>query len=420
MTSFEKHPQWKDVLHICTTLKEAGFVAWLAGGCVRDFLMGVEPQDFDVATNALPDEVQKLFKKSIDVGKSFGIIMIPFENFRVEIATFRSDGNYLDGRRPEKVVFSTPAEDAERRDFTVNALFLDPFSGEVKDFVEGQKDLKLKILKAVGNPQKRFEEDKLRMLRAVRFSSQLDFQIEASTLKAIQNMADQIDVISKERIHYEFKRMMETSRAARGLKIMDDVGILKVILKPIYDRNNIELGAQLVETAEKLTSRNDLDGKNKISPDEKALLLWLPFLFAMNSPYKNMTVFLKDMKYSQKQMDLYTYVTDALQKIDSEKLSKADLYQIVFHEFGKSVLRVGRVYWADKPNSLKRLNEAAVLLQDFSKLPVPLITGDDLKSLGVSPSPQMKLLLKSAYDYQLENKIVDKKQMLIWTKDLIS
>lgn len=403
---FEKHPQWPEVLKICKTLRAHGYTAWLAGGCVRDLLLSVSPQDFDVVTNAVPDVVQKLFPDSLDIGKAFGIIMVPVQSGRIEIATFRSDGSYKDGRRPENVVFSTPQEDAERRDFTVNALFYDPENREIKDYVDGRKDLGAKILRAVGDPFKRFEEDKLRMLRVVRFAAQLGFEVEPKTKAAVTLMADQIQVISAERIYYELKRLMQTSRSSMGIQLLNDLGLLRAILKEVYNEEAIQSAVIILGAAE------------TCSLEIKSTLFWLCFL-NKGIEVELLKNKLREMKFSKDEFEVYFYVTDALRKIESGVLSLGESYELVFGKHGRSVLEVGKILWKDS-ESFSKVQKIEKLLNDFSELPRALVNGDDLIALGLKPSSQMKDILKRAYYYQLENKINDKPQMLSWTKKQIS
>ncbi|HEX4923157.1 MAG TPA: CCA tRNA nucleotidyltransferase, partial [Bdellovibrionales bacterium] len=175
---FSSHPHWPAVETVCGTLARSGYEAWLAGGCVRDALLGRVPQDFDVATSAAPEQVEALFERAVAVGKAFGVIILPFEGFQIEVATFRKDGLYVDGRRPASVTFSSPREDAARRDFTVNALYYDVVNKRVVDYVNGERDLAAHVIRTVGSPHDRLSEDSLRLMRAVRFSAQLGFEIE--------------------------------------------------------------------------------------------------------------------------------------------------------------------------------------------------------------------------------------------------
>src|SRR5580704_10629359 len=181
---------------IVARLQQAGFSAYWVGGCVRDFLLGRDPQDIDIATDARPDDVEKIFKRTVAVGKKFGVMVVIEDGHQFQVATFRSEENYQDGRRPEKVVFSSAREDALRRDFTVNALFYDPLTKTTHDWVGGEKDLHAKIIRTIGRAEERFGEDHLRLLRAVRLAAQLDFEIEPATFAAVKTLAPKIKLIS--------------------------------------------------------------------------------------------------------------------------------------------------------------------------------------------------------------------------------
>jgi len=222
MTHIEHDPESlrRFATDVALRLRTAGFEALFAGGCVRDRLLDRDPKDYDVATSAKPDEVEETFRKhgtyTVPVGAAFGVICVvdPKTKMQVEVATFRSDGAYLDGRRPVDVTFSTPQEDAQRRDFTINGLFLDPETEEVTDYVDGRKDLDAGIVRAIGNPQARFTEDKLRLLRAVRFTATLGFKLEEKTRSAIGQMPEALRMVSAERITGELEKMLlDASRA---------------------------------------------------------------------------------------------------------------------------------------------------------------------------------------------------------------
>lgn len=215
---------------VAATLRHAGFTAYFAGGCVRDSLLGLEPHDYDVATNARPEQVQALFPKSQAVGAHFGVVVVRCGPDQVEVATFRTDGSYHDGRHPEAVTYSTPEEDAQRRDFTVNGLFLDPASDEVIDFVGGRADLAARQLRAIGTPAARFQEDHLRLMRAVRFATTLGWEIEPLTWAAIKAGAPALAKISIERIRDEFMKIMLHPNRVRGLDLLDEAGLLTCIL----------------------------------------------------------------------------------------------------------------------------------------------------------------------------------------------
>lgn len=223
------HPQWAAVQAIYHRLVGKGYSAFLAGGCVRDALLGLVANDLDIATDATPDQIEELFTKTVNVGKSFGVMRVILEGADIEVATFRTDGDYKDGRRPDSVIFSSPEEDAKRRDFTINALFFDLQSEQVLDFVEGQKDLFNKIIKTVGDPRKRFQEDHLRLLRAARFAAQLDFIIEEQTLLAMSEMAPVVKNVSGERLRDEMGKLLKSKNVPLGLQMMNQSHLMTTL-----------------------------------------------------------------------------------------------------------------------------------------------------------------------------------------------
>jgi tRNA nucleotidyltransferase (CCA-adding enzyme) len=230
MDLYRSYPQFQLAEKICKRLQDRGFQALLAGGCVRDFLLHRSPNDFDVATNATPDQVESLFSKTVAVGKSFGVIVVVEAEIQVEVATFRKDGPYVDGRRPQSVEFAAAEEDAQRRDFTVNGLFYDLKTNSVLDYVGGTEDLQEKRLCAIGLAEKRFEEDHLRLLRAIRFSAQLDFEIEPKTLTAIEKQRDLIRTVSGERVQDELTKLLMSHWPEKGLELLCSTGLLASLL----------------------------------------------------------------------------------------------------------------------------------------------------------------------------------------------
>lgn len=223
----------KTAEQIIGRLTQAGHTALLAGGCVRDTLLGREPKDFDVATSATPEQVVKLFPGAQTVGAHFGVVIVRMNHEHVEVATFRSDGSYSDGRRPDSVTYSTPELDAQRRDFTVNGLFYDPLKDEVIDYVGGQNDLRMGLLRAIGVAKDRFEEDRLRMLRAVRFATVLEFDIEHATWESICGLAPKIKSVSIERIREEFIKIMLSPNRVRGFDLLVNSGLMQEFLPEI-------------------------------------------------------------------------------------------------------------------------------------------------------------------------------------------
>ena len=233
MKTFKRTEKYHTAVDLVKKLKTARHEAFLVGGCVRDLLMGRPPQDFDIATSARPDQVAKLFRRTIPVGVQFGVLLVLEGSYQFEVATFRTDLIYRDGRHPEAVVFSTPRQDALRRDFTVNGLFFDPTRKKVIDYVKGQEDLQRKVIRAIGNPVRRFEEDRLRMLRAVRFAANLGFEIDPPTFVAIRQGASKITRVSQERIRDELVKLFTGPAPERGLALLDESGLLKVILPEV-------------------------------------------------------------------------------------------------------------------------------------------------------------------------------------------
>src|SRR6202140_4702213 len=212
---------------ICATLRSHGHQAYFVGGCVRDLLLGHEPADYDVSTDARPERVQELFPRSLAVGAKFGVILVVEDGAEVEVATFRSDIGYSDGRHPDQVVYSdSPRVDVRRRDFTINGLLMDTATREVLDFVDGRADLRAGIVRAIGDPRLRFGEDKLRMLRAVRFAARFDFQIEPETMAAAQSLAAQVTQVSPERLREELTKLLTEGAARTGFELLDETGLL--------------------------------------------------------------------------------------------------------------------------------------------------------------------------------------------------
>ncbi|MFO0959885.1 MAG: CCA tRNA nucleotidyltransferase [Isosphaeraceae bacterium] len=228
-------PRQEFAREVVARLQAAGFEALWAGGCVRDLLLGRDASDYDVATSATPDKVMQLFRRTIPVGVSFGVVRVlgPRPAGEVEVATFRSDGAYIDGRRPESVVFGSAEVDASRRDFTINGMFLDPITNQVLDYVGGREDLLHRRLRAIGDPSARFREDKLRLLRAVRFAARFGMEIERTTLDAVQSMADQVTMVAAERIAQELRKMLVDRNRARAIDLARDVGLLPRIILPL-------------------------------------------------------------------------------------------------------------------------------------------------------------------------------------------
>src|SRR5437773_9350316 len=220
-------------VEIIRTLRSKGHEAYLVGGCVRDLVMKIEPADYDIATSALPDEIMKIFPRTEAIGAQFGVVLVIHRGHPFEVATFRSDEAYVDGRRPTGVVFTDAKTDVLRRDFTINGLLYDPIEERVIDYVSGQDDIGARIVRAIGDPQKRFEEDKLRILRAIRFGARLGYSIEPATWKAVREMAPHVRQVSSERIREELLRILTEGQAAPGCRMLHESGLLAQILPEV-------------------------------------------------------------------------------------------------------------------------------------------------------------------------------------------
>jgi len=225
---------------IVLSLKKAGYEAYFVGGCVRDFVMGVIPDDYDIVTSALPDQVMAVFTRTVAIGAKFGVVAVIVEGHSYEVATFRSDDIYIDGRRPSNVHFTCAKEDVFRRDFTVNGLLMDPVSGEITDYVDGLADIRGKIIRTIGDPDQRFQEDHLRMLRAIRFTANLNFSLDSSTKEAIARNVAEIKTISAERLCDELNKLLTRGDARRGLELMAQTGMLREILPEVDSMQGVE------------------------------------------------------------------------------------------------------------------------------------------------------------------------------------
>ncbi|MGD9647514.1 MAG: CCA tRNA nucleotidyltransferase [Pirellulales bacterium] len=255
MPNLNAAKQRQFAVDVVLRLRQRGFVAYWAGGCVRDHLLGRQAKDYDVATSAKPDEIRELFghRRTVAVGAAFGVIAVvgPRGAGQVEVTTFRRDSTYLDGRHPEHVTFTDAAEDAARRDFTINGLFFDPEAHEVIDYVGGQTDLEAGIVRAIGDPRARFIEDKLRLLRAVRFATTFDFRLDPATAAAVREMAPDIAIVSAERIAQELRRMLVAPRRARGVELLRETELLATILPELLPLIGMPIDEQFPALADR-------------------------------------------------------------------------------------------------------------------------------------------------------------------------
>jgi len=426
--------------HILDVLKKNGHEAFLVGGCVRDLLLDRTPKDYDIATSALPDEIEALFPKTLDIGKAFGIIAVVTEAGEkpVEVATYRADAPYADGRHPEGVTFTHAREDALRRDFTVNALFMDPNSSDILDYVGGRKDIDARLIRAIGDPAVRFAEDHLRMLRAVRFASTLGFAIEPKTFAAIQELAPQIQRISAERIREElFRLLTESKKAGEALQLLQASGLLKEILPEIEAMIGVEQPPEFHPEGDVfIHTRLMLDGL----PENPDLTLALSVLFhdVGKPPTANLITLpdgtprwrfechasvgadmtreiLNRLRAPNALIDeVCAIIGNHMRLADAPKMRKAKLRRLIGAPTFENDLALHRLDCLSSHNLLDIYDFLLGARETFAAepvLPPPLVNGRDLIELGHKPGPDFSQMLQALYDRQLEGE-TDKAALL--------
>jgi len=429
----------KTALTIVRELQDAGHEAYFAGGCVRDRLRGVEPKDYDVATSATPDEILKLYPRGDTIGAHFGVILVRRNGHHFEIATFRVDGNYADGRRPESVTFSTSEADARRRDFTINGMFFDPVGDRLIDHVDGESDLRARLIRAIGDPLARFEEDYLRLLRAVRFATLLDFEIEPATWSAIVTVADRITCISPERIREELDRVWISPARLRAFDLLVESGLMKAILPEIIDLQGCEQppvwhpeGDVFVHTRLMLS----------LLPADASLPLVLSVLFhdiAKPAAYTydpaedrirfsghdhigaQMTEgILKRLRYSNAVIAATTSaVAHHMQFKDVRKMRTSTLKRFMARDNFEDELELHRVDCAGSNGLFENYDYVVEKRHEFDAARTPLlpprfINGGDLIARGMTAGPAFAEILTEAQDLQLEGTLPTREEALLW------
>jgi poly(A) polymerase len=406
-----------DAVAVLKRLREAGHIAYFAGGCVRDELLGLTPKDFDIATDAPPDRVRQLFTNTQAVGAAFGVILVRHSQSVIEVATFRTDLEYHDGRRPQGVKFTTAQEDAQRRDFTINGLFLDPIENRVIDYVGGQTDLKNKILRAIGNPDQRFAEDHLRLLRAVRFASRFSLQIDPATATAITAHAHELPRISPERLADELRSMLTPTTKNTAWKLLWQLNLLDQLFRFLPVEGSADF-APAKSIFLEITSADpfplaaaalDYLWQRASRPDN--VCQWLT-----KSAIGQITRALrKGLKISNEETDqLHGTLSGAAILLDQTEPALAAKKRFLATPTAAStqslldaLSKVG--LFRDRINKLRPELDK---LQKTDFAPAPLITGDDLTAAGFSPGPAFKQALTAAYDAQLENRIQTRDQAM--------
>lgn len=407
-------------------LVDEGHTALWAGGCVRDFLLGRRPKDYDVATSAKPDEVRRVFgpRRTLSVGESFGVIVVlgPKEAGQIEVATFRTDGSYADGRRPDSVEFSTPELDAQRRDFTINGMFYDPQRQRVLDFVGGERDLAAGIIRAIGRPQARMEEDKLRMLRAVRFAATFDFQLDEVTADAVREMAGQLPVVSAERIGQELRRMLVDPHRHRALQLCREVSLLPQVFPELSSVTDCDEDWQrLLSRLRLLTGPDSLDGP-ATSPDFPlalaAVLTGIADQKCLTSAEVKSLVSAcgSRLRLSNEETSAAEWLMlhrDTLQ--NASERTAAELKRTLAQPLARDLIELMRVRsLANGQPPLDAIFCAEYLRNTASEVlnPPPLISGHDLIQAGLRPGPRFKQMLDTIRDAQLNGEIATREEAL--------
>lgn len=390
----DQQPQREFALDVVRRLRAAGFQALWAGGCVRDQLLGLAPKDYDVATNARPEQVRETFgkRRTIPVGAAFGVITVlgPTSCQPVEVATFRSDGQYRDGRHPDSVEFTDAQHDAQRRDFTINGLFYDPVERQVVDYVGGQADLAARIVRAIGDPEARFGEDRLRMLRAVRFAATYDFSLEAATLAAIQRLGPHIAQVSAERIGAELARMLTHPSRPRGLELLAESDLLAHVLPELAP-----LAAEGGTAWQDVLERSARLGAARLPVGLACALAGSVAPAAARDVVRRLRWTNKDAEQTQW---LLERLPDLLR---AETLPWPRLQRMLTHSLGPELVELAAAAWGDDRLGVRHARQALTLPPERLN-PPPLVTGDDLVAAGLAPGPRLGQLLDRLRDAQLE------------------
>ena len=426
----------EQAIQIVRELRQRGFQSYLVGGCVRDLLLGLEPADYDVATDATPQQVMSIFPKTFAVGEQFGVVLVPVprEGKSIEVATFRSDLGYSDGRHPDEVRFTRdPNEDVQRRDFTINGLLLDPLDHDrVLDFVGGQNDIQAGLLRTIGEPERRFQEDKLRMLRAVRFAARFEYRIDAATMSAIQRLAPKIHEVSRERVRDELLKMLTEGHARRAFELLDESGLLSEVLPEVAKMKGVAQPPQFHPEGDVWI--HTLMLLQQLSAHSRVTLALGALLHDVGKPPTFRVA--PDRIRFDGHADVGARMTEEichrlrLSNVESEKTMDlvADHMRFaeVKHMRESTLKRFLRSPNFDELLELHRIDCLAshgdLSLYDFCRerlaapeeeiRPQPLVTGDDLISAGYAPGPRFKEILAAAEDAQLEGRVRSKQEAL--------
>jgi putative nucleotidyltransferase with HDIG domain len=430
---------------VVETLRQRGFQAYLVGGCVRDLLLGDEPKDYDVATNATPAQVMEIFPETYAVGAQFGVVLVPIwhvlaekcdpeqhgsKSQCVEVATFRSDIGYSDGRHPDEVRFSqTPQEDVARRDFTINGMLLDPLNGEVLDYVGGRADLQARIIRTIGDPQRRFAEDKLRMLRAVRFAARFEYEIEAATFAAMRKLAGQIRVVSRERVRDELTRMLTEGHAHQAFQLLDESGLLPQVLPEISAMKGVEQPPEFHPEGDVFV--HTLLLLDHLPSPCPPTLAWGALLHDVGKPptfrvapdrirfdnhvdvgVKMAQEICRGMRFSNEDTEqILALVGNHMRFADAMKMKESTLKKFIRLPKFEEHMALHR---ADCLSSHGNLGIYEFICEKQKEIPpqqmrpAPLIKGEDLIAQGYVPGPKFREILNAVEDAQLEGRLASR------------
>jgi poly(A) polymerase len=428
-------------ISIVSDLRQRGFQAYLVGGCVRDLLLGREPKDYDVATNAKPQQVMEIFPETYAVGAQFGVVLVPSSGEvseddagggsshrgAIEVATFRSDIGYSDGRHPDEVRFSKdPREDVARRDFTINGMLLDPVTGEVLDYVGGRPDLEAGIIRTIGDPEQRFNEDKLRLLRAVRFAARFEYTIEPTTFAAMQKLAEQIQVVSRERVRDELTRMLTEGHARRAFLLLDESGLLQHVLPEISAMKGVEQPPEFHPEGDVFV--HTLLLLDHLPQPCSMTLAWGALLHDVGKPATFRVA--PDRIRFDGHVEVGVKIAEEIcRRLHFSNDETAQILALVDNHmrFGhvsrmkestlKRFLRLPAfdehlaLHRADSLASHRNLSTYELLIRKRAEIPAEtirpaaLVTGDDLIAAGHAPGPKFREILNAVEDAQLEGRL---------------
>lgn len=424
-------------VQIVQTLQKHGYKAFLAGGCVRDMIMGKESFDYDIATDAMPHDVIRIFQKTIPVGIQFGVVIVVKEGHNFEVATFRTEDSYSDGRHPDRISFSTPENDVKRRDFTINGLLYDPVKDEILDYVGGRKDIEAGIVRTIGDPIERFTEDKLRMIRAARFACRFHFSIHKDTQQAIMQLAPQIHMVSAERIREELEKIITGPNPHIGIKLLEELHLLQEILPEVSNTRG-------VQQPENFHPEGDVFIHTLLALSKMENPSWtLAMGVLLHDIGKAVTFTVTDRirfnLHEKVGADMATEICDRLKTStdDKERIRWLVLKHLCFKDAQKMRLnKLKRLFAEEGYPELAELCRADALassgdLSDydycqemFQKLsreevkPEPLITGHDLIAMGLKPGPLFKEILTKIEDEQLDGNLTTKETAIERVKEL--